>query len=307
MTSSFSFIFRKWKHILILTLFGTFITAFFGFYQKPTDIDGLIFISLGVNEMHYPSLSPTALESVQAADQFTESVQGWFKNPSFIKNIENEIKKSVGISARKQEKQNLIITFRAPNEIEAQTISQIILSKLEKEIIKYNKKTNSNFQIALSSTTTQPIGFNMLVYILVGFAGGMILAIILAYLYENLAGFVTNEKEIKEIFKKEILEKLPSKIQDKKNSFLYAYLEKINPQHIIIVGVNFSPQKINDILKKKITGKKCSALAFPDEVSRLENSDNFHVILCRLGKTRLEDMKKIHRLINEPFEIVILY
>ncbi|HLG26116.1 MAG TPA: hypothetical protein VI588_05055, partial [Candidatus Gracilibacteria bacterium] len=114
---------RHWIIIVLLTLITGGASYYYGLQKATRPYETTLFISLGVAQTETNFNPDSPYDYGQAADNFTETVQGWFKNPGLLNEINESVGEDIDISARRQEKQNLVITFDAPSEKKAQEIS----------------------------------------------------------------------------------------------------------------------------------------------------------------------------------------
>ncbi|MGL5831277.1 MAG: hypothetical protein ACRCZE_03965 [Candidatus Altimarinota bacterium] len=172
----------KFKFLIILTTFLGLAGGYLA-YQKAnlTPFQNTVFFSIAAQSKTDNNTS--AFENLQAADQFTESVQGWFRDPGFLNKINSVSNENFSLNARKQEKNNLLITFASPSEekgiIHANSISQV----LQSEIQIYNQNSDTNFNLALQNQNFSEIPANLLFYFLIGLFSGLFFPIILIWLY----------------------------------------------------------------------------------------------------------------------------
>ncbi len=174
------FLFRNWKSILIVTILVAISAGVFGVIKNKTVYQATVFINIGAKQNNQ---NTSLLEAVQAADQFTETIQGWFKDPSFLAKISNG---STEISARKQEKQNLIVEYVKSTPEEAINLSSEIKQGLQEQLESYNSQTQNGFTIGVFSTTVNtknyPLGLVIILGIIGGFMGGQALAYVFEYI-----------------------------------------------------------------------------------------------------------------------------
>jgi capsular polysaccharide biosynthesis protein len=176
---------RKWISILLITLIALSTSIVYVVSSTPANFDATLFLSIGYKK---DKEIGTSLDNVQAADHFSETVQGWLKNPDFIKRVHSDKYFLADLSASKQEKQNLVITFSTTSGDNADTIADSIVTELKKEIQNYNNKSGSEFQIAIQSVNITENNNKFLKIIIIGLLAGIIFGIALAYFYEFIFG-----------------------------------------------------------------------------------------------------------------------
>ena len=193
------------RHILpiaTITIIATLATAIFGTQMLEQKYKTTMFLSFSVQSSVIKTTGSTTYDDVQAADHFTETIQGWFKNPKFLEKIEEKGGSKTNISAKKQEKQNLVITYSSDTDSTAGKTAKSIKETLSKEISRYNNTTETDFQIALSSTDTKAQSSRLPIFIILGFILGILFGIGLSYIYEYLFGFASFQHQVESILEK---------------------------------------------------------------------------------------------------------
>lgn len=169
--------------ITVITLLGT---VAFRASAGNEQYTGTTFITIGVEENDVPNATNSSIyENVQAADHFSESVQGWFKNPSLIKTIEEKTGKKIEMNAKKQEKQNVVITYSDTKKDNLVKADKIIKEQLQRSIEEYNSATGTHFHLALYNTTIEESTKSYVLYIALGIFVGLFLGISLMAVYQK--------------------------------------------------------------------------------------------------------------------------
>lgn len=174
---------KNWIGILLITILSTGVGISVATTRNALTHEATLFLNIATKQGNNAS---TTFDDIQAADRFTETVQGWFKNPNLIHRIEESTGQPAHLSARKQEKQNLIITLPAINEEQARILASTTIEELRNDINQYNTETQSQYTLALTSVTIQEQENKTLIFAVVGFAFGLILALALAHLWQML-------------------------------------------------------------------------------------------------------------------------
>lgn len=272
-------------------------------WKNSSPYETTVFISIG-NNQNMALDQESAYENVQAADHFSETVQGWFKNPKFQERI--KMRSSSEMNARKQEKQNLVVTFSTEQDTEGQLGSEKLRNELEKEIADYNSGTNSDFQIAVYTFDTKHKPLSFPLFLIISIIGGIMLASFSLYGYEYLFEKVTTPAQAAEIFGRQPIDKLPSLSPKKKNaSFLSAHLNRVEGKNIQIIGAGVDAGKFTKSLERLGHGKSFHAVNFPEESDKIAPNGR-QLIVCVLGKTSLDDLRKLKTLVSASFDLLIV-
>lgn len=172
----------KFKFLILLTTILGLIGGYLA-YQRAnlSPFQNTVFFSIAAQSKTNNATS--AYENLQAADQFTESVQGWFRDPGFLEKINSISKQNYSLNARKQEKNNLLITFSTPTEEQGIVHGNTISQTLQSEIQIYNQNSDTNFNLALQNQYHSEQPANLIFYLLIGLFSGLFFPIILIWLY----------------------------------------------------------------------------------------------------------------------------
>jgi capsular polysaccharide biosynthesis protein len=172
---------KHWKSIAIITLLTIISAVGFGYLFNRDAYATTVFINVGAKSK--PGIS--TFETVQAADAFSESVMGWFKNPGFTEKVSAESGIAASMSARKQEKQNLIVTYKTETSEQGAKISSAIESNLRSEISLYDSTTSNDFNIALFNSATAESKTPPTFFAVMGLVAGLILGYGLLALFDR--------------------------------------------------------------------------------------------------------------------------
>lgn len=142
-----------------------------------------LFIDFSVQDKYQKSSS---LENLEASDQLAESIQGWVKDISFQNQIKETTQLGFEIQAKKQEKNNLIISFKTTTADQAQVIASAVNQELQTRISKYNNHADLTL-----FANTQPLQVNKkssttLIYTVLSTLMGLVLGLLFAGFAEIL-------------------------------------------------------------------------------------------------------------------------
>jgi len=176
---------RRWKEILAVTVLTAALAFVFGILYNKASFNNTIFINLGAKQASGIDRTASPYETVQAADQFSESVQGWFKNPALIAQIRTRAQYEVDFSVRKQEKQNLVITYKTPTAEEGEKVAQVTEEFIRNEVGVFNRETGSDFRIPIFDLFTKEGTIHPGVFAVMGLLLGLMLGYALGALIER--------------------------------------------------------------------------------------------------------------------------
>jgi len=230
------------RYFLLSIIISAVIAGIAGFYWKnyvPADYKTTIFLSIvtkvddkRINDRFDP------LSYVESADRFAEGMLGWFRNPDFFKQIQivvpeaSELRLDRIYQIKKQEKQNLNISFQVASQNIAEKLQKATIQYLRTQVQNINTQSNTTFDIINDTVTITPVKYNT--YLVAGLTGASIflLLIILFLLLEVVRGIVSIKEQAEEIFGKEAFDELSS--SNRSVAFIGNILQK--DAHPIFIG-----------------------------------------------------------------------
>jgi len=297
--------------IVILTLTSLATLAGFSYFQLKNQekYSTTLFITVGIKNEPSGNQEENNYYNVQAADQFTETIQGWFKNPAFLNKINQQSNVSSAISAAKQEKQNLVITYETASREIATVKQNAIIKTLNSEINAYNLATSSQVQVAVNSAQSNPQSSSRFPYIAIAFILGLVSSFALSFIIEKIRGVVSSASQVKKLFKNQILDEFSNEKDLQKNSVILKKKASVfftnNKEKLQILLLNTKYNNLSSQLKKIIDSKKYETINFPEESEKL-NTTAPTIIFCQLGKSKLKDLQRAKDLLSPERGVVIL-
>lgn len=169
-----------------------------------TTYEGVIFMSVGMEQEDYPEDAEAfgARGVTEADNYFSETVQGWTMDPSFAIQVSERVGEGVSVSARKQERQNLIFqVFAGSSEVVAVAADEAI-NEIQERLSSYNETMKTSYAMANEEITLYENppknGFNAFV----GFVLGVLLVVFGVLVMEFLKGIVSFSFQAESIFGK---------------------------------------------------------------------------------------------------------
>lgn len=295
-----SFLIRQRKLLAVFALIGIVAALASGLLFKKTTYEGIIFLTIGAaqpEELNYREYS--TYETVRAADQFTETIQGWTKNPSFIKKIQDNAGFSFGISARKQEKQNLVISITSDSEEKVGKAAQKTLLAIGEEIKIYNEATKGAFNIAHATTHIEKKETKLPTNVLFGLIFGVLVGLAYAILREYFLDIASFEFQIEEILGKPLIAKIRRK-KPQTWSLLRVVAQNIGHDHVTLVST------IGDIhdIQHSLTQSPLPIAKIPDEFDK--HIKDHAILFIQLGKTPLTLLKQFKSIYRGEIHPVLI-
>lgn len=302
-------LFRNIPLIISITLLSLIAGLILGNNLAAPGFNVTVFTTIGLKSDIFTSQSLYSYDDVRAADHFTETVQGWFKNSSFLDEISRRAPKSSGyenLSAARQEKQNLIINFTVKDQNFVEPIATAVTSALSAEIEKYNMSAGPDFQLALYGTDYAKTSSRLPFLVLFALISGLALAFAVAFLREYMGD---------EIMSKTAIERLSGKPADlsfkstRKNdlTFMEALLEKHDGKKCVFVFTWTKSDKLANGLKETFKHKDVSTInSLTDPSALLEHRNRLHALIIKPGSTKTSDLRNALALMPEKHLIFIL-
>lgn len=288
---------------LLITLLITGTTLCLVLYKNRSPYVSTIFVSIG-NAQNGNQAESSSYDRVQAADHFTETVQGWFKNPEFQKRI--RIEGSSETSVRKQEKQNLVLSFTSENAEAAKKMNENTKSELQREIDTFNSVTNNEFKIAIYSENIEKKQLPVMLFLIISVIGGAILSSFAIYGYEYLFRFISSPSQAEAVTQKTAIEILPGvKTQKEKLQFLAGYLYRREMKRIQLIGARIETAPIAKSIQALVVEKTVHSVLFPQESGKIA-PQNHHIVVCALGRTTENDIRRLRTLLSDTFDLLIV-
>lgn len=308
-SNSIRFLKRHYIKILSAAILTAALSGMFYYvYRSGSNVNATVFINIGAKKGTATDDKSTALDLVQASDQFTETVQGWFKNPEFTERIGEPLNLQPSLTARRQDKQNLLVTFSSGDESVAKRISQNIRENLLADIGAYNRNTGAGFQVALFSASYKPASPAVLILVIIlGLVLGAGIGKISCYLYELLFGKVTCDWQAEQILGKKSLDIVPRRISKKANlTFIREILEKSHSRNYDLIGVDYNPLELQKKLSEHMPSKKITSFSFPENTGEiLVQHGTENLVICRLGRSSAADLIKLKSILPDGFGLII--
>ena len=188
---------RYWWALALGLVLGTLISTAFVMTNNKTTYKGLLFVTIGIDESKIRNAGDFDYYGItEGADNFTETVMGWFRSPTLsnaiMTNAELSGKEALisGFGVYKQEVQNIIVDFEANSGTAAEKIQTATMSTMEEKLSTYNRNNSAGFTFTIDKNNIETItrlGKNT---IALGGIGALLLAFALCYLWELLRGRV---------------------------------------------------------------------------------------------------------------------
>lgn len=293
------------KYLILVVLIAALITgSLIANNNQKLNVNNTVFYIFGIQD---PNQQTNSYENLQAADQITESIQGWFKDPSFLSEINRQSNLSFAIKSKKQEKNNLVLTYNSDNNSNGDIFSQTISRVLQQRINNYN--ANSDLQIKISSQLphSSEKASDLGLYLLISLIAGLLTGYLSAYFYEYFTGKVKSKTEIKHIMKRRPVFTFTNHKQLKtKYHFLVKFLQNNFVQEKLQILDLTSKSKIGlEVISKHTNFQEVKSFDIPVDLSGV-NLDVPTLILVELGHSKQNNLKQLVALKFTHLELILL-
>ncbi|MBU1992431.1 MAG: Wzz/FepE/Etk N-terminal domain-containing protein [Patescibacteria group bacterium] len=194
-----SLLLRRWKEIIAFGVIIALLSGVYTTYYATTKYNSTLFFTVASSKYGI-----SLYDDIRGADLFSESVQGWTKNPAMIDEIKERTGEDFGITGRVQETENVVVELSASSEEAITKVSEETLKVLEEKLKEFNLKTRHSFQLAVPTiqyeTKVPGLGKNELIALVLGF----LIGIAFAFVYEYLANKASTKEQVEEALGTEI-------------------------------------------------------------------------------------------------------
>jgi capsular polysaccharide biosynthesis protein len=184
---------RRWKEVLATGLLLLLLSGVWTHFFAETKYKSTLFFTVAGEKG-----SVSLFEDIRGADLFSETVQGWTKNPGLIAEIEELAGETFGISGRVQENENVVVELSANSEEAITKVSESTLAILQDKVKQFNKDTRHSFKLSVPTIKyeiSEPkLGKNEVIFLILG----LLIGIAVAFLYEFFADKASFTHQIEE-------------------------------------------------------------------------------------------------------------
>ncbi|MBU1018586.1 MAG: hypothetical protein ABII07_05015 [Patescibacteria group bacterium] len=200
----FQYLWRvKWRAIVVGMIFGV-CGLLYSITFLTTTYEGFVFLTVGMEQGSYPQDAEAfgARGVTEADNYFAETVQGWTMDPSFANQVSERVGESVSVSARKQERQNLIFQVFAGSSEVAELAARETVAELSERLSSYNDVMKTSYAIANPEVTVYERIPQVLFNVFTGFVLGFLILVFGFLTLEYLRGVVSFGFQVEKIFGK---------------------------------------------------------------------------------------------------------
>ncbi|MFN7160229.1 MAG: hypothetical protein ACK4NC_01305 [Candidatus Gracilibacteria bacterium] len=235
---------RHLKVILLISLLAAAITGIYWSKFVAPDFKSTIFFSTVTkvdNARTTERYDPFSY--AQSADSFAEGMLGWFRNPNFFVYMKEHVPAAANLrldrmyQIRKQEKQNLNITFQVETRALAEDLQEATMKYLREQIANINTQSNTTYDIINETFNITEVKYNTLLVTSVVFFSLFLLLTLFFLLWEIFRGIASVREQVEEILGTTALDTVHGTKADL--GFIANYVAK-QGSHVAIGGVGKS-------------------------------------------------------------------
>jgi hypothetical protein len=248
-----------------------------------------------------------AYENLQAADLFTETIQGWFRDPSFLSSIVSESGLNFPIKSKKQEKNNLLISFPSDSSQNASTFSSQIEQGLRARLQQFNQISGLDIDLLPGGTNSTPSPNQLPLILTISLLSGLFLGFILAYFYEKSLSKLQSEQELAACLTDcEIFHFRNHRHLKKAPQFLVKYLQtNFGNSKLQILDLGSGSKTGLETISRHGNFQHIDSYDLPREIEKT-SPERPALIIAELGKTSLYDLCSVAKLGFEKTIVVLL-
>lgn len=290
--------------ILICTLASSAVGSILVNKLNSEALENSLFISISVQDKQ--PYTSSAFDNLQAADQMTESIQGWLKDPSLQAEISNSTGLNYAIKGKRQEKNNLIINFTSEDSISAEKYSQSIVKILTDRLAQYSKNSNLSFFLNPTPLHSTNSPHRATILLILALLLGALLGYGFSYLYELVLGKVRSIKQFKEITNLASPFHFQSNRHLSKNyQYLVAYLnQNYQDKKVQLLNLSHRSKVGLEIISKHGNFTEIKSYDLPTELEKI-NKDLPTIIIVELGFTNQNTLENLLKLSFTKLEAII--
>jgi capsular polysaccharide biosynthesis protein len=292
------------------SLFAVSAIVFFGAWAisaqtlEPTQ-DALVFITVGMDVENGQGQAIILSDNLdEILDSFTETVQGWLFNPAFLDNLQDQLGFSVSLTARKQEKQNILVTLSLPSDVSTAsadpealvvTTAETFLALLSEEMDQYNAQTHASFVVALHSITpmqsSPAYALTVVVSTILAFIGVTVFLLLVEYVKARVTFLSQVERE---------LGKKPIKVVESARPVMLTQIPAFRER--------FFPEiKQNIVVAPAVESfSKLAVHHYPEDLKSID-PEKETLLWVRLGQSSESQLQELKSLLGDRFEYVVTY
>ncbi|MFA6527936.1 MAG: hypothetical protein WCT46_00125 [Candidatus Gracilibacteria bacterium] len=202
-----SFLWRiKWKAIVVGIVCGVSAFVYTSSFSEKS-YEAIVFMSIGMEQGVYPDQAEAfGARGVTEADYyFAQTVQGWSMDPSFGDQVNERVSGSVSVTARQQERQNVIFSIIGNDEEIVNLAATATVDELTERLASYNGTMETSYKVANPEITIWTHEPKVLFNGLIGFLFGVLLVVGFYLVYEYFTGTVSFAFQAGEVFGKKSL------------------------------------------------------------------------------------------------------
>jgi capsular polysaccharide biosynthesis protein len=276
---------------------------FYQFNLQPA-YDNTVLYAVGLEN---PQSATDSLENLQAADLFTESIQGWFRDPAFLKQISTSAQgQAFPIKSKKQEKNNLLITFSSDSQENAINYASAITLAMETRLQQYNNISGLNIAILPGGVDSVPGRSQLAIVLLVALLCGLLFGFLCTYLLEKLFNSVQSVNQVREHFPDTEIFNYESRNRLKKNSgYLLKFLEThLPPGQFQLLNFTTVHGSLLENIFRHLKHHQISPLQLPKQIEQVSTSQP-SILLLQFGKTSHFELEQFSKL-GIPVKAVVI-
>lgn len=278
-------------------------TGFWLANKQPINlVEHSILVNLAIQDK---TRATSAHDNLQAADHITESIQGWLKSHSFQTDLQNKFPNSLAFTAKKQEKDNLVISFTNTDTEQARTFSQNLIQLINQWIEQYNQKSDLNIILNAEplASTAKPIPLAL--YLIISSLMGLIIGYLASWYYEIINNKLTSAQQFHSIFTTTPFSFSNSRDFKKHHQYFSKYLnQKYQHQPLQILDLTHKNKIGVETISKHGHFQSIKSWNIPNDLEHIA-IDHPTIILGELGYTSVNDLTSLHRLGIQKVEGII--
>lgn len=237
------------------------------------------------------------LPVTQFAHDFSQTIVGWLKSPTFSQRVGELAEARVDVSGKAQARQNFLLSVTTQQAAVLPQAREAATQVLEEEITKYNVRSFAKFFVNEQGVSERVLRPNLFLAILGSVLGGLFLGFLVILGLNYFSGYVNSRQEIERILGANGF--YLGGLAEAELNFCQALRKKLKGKGLLVVAADFQPGK-------RLAKVFPDMVIFPQGAEKVLKNQGELIVLTKIDVTRVATLEKLKGVLTEPFTLIIL-
>jgi capsular polysaccharide biosynthesis protein len=293
---------RRAGQFVAVVLLSIFLFSLIGLSMEPRFGSTVVMTFAIEDTQETEDYKYTNFYAEQAALEFTRTISGWYKDPSFTDHVfktaevdydaeSTWMTKIMGyFAAKRVERQNIRTTFSTTTEAHGQALFDGLKRVIQHRLDEYNAASNADYVMAYETHFVEVSEGPWKLLIVVGLMFGLVLGLFVIYIAAFLAGRVIFTDDVAEVFGKTPYDILLHSSSEDQRFFRMRMLEEKPFESLL-----FTSSKAKGLFH----GMDLPSFHFPNDVSQYKEFSAPVLVVIQLGNTKMRHLMRIRKLLEK--------